>query len=195
MLTRDDIFSGLKRIGELAREEGMTVDIAVFGGSAIAMTWQFRVATRDVDAVVIKAKDKAFLNRAGKLIAEEKGWETDWLNDGVKGFIGEVQDFNEYPLAPNDDNPGIRVYTPTPEYMLALKCMAMRIDDPDGASDIEDIKHLLEILDVNGTDEVMDIVEHYFPKGRVSAKVQFGIEEIIGSLQEQKDEPQTHKPG
>jgi hypothetical protein len=52
MLDRSDIENGFARLGALAAADGIVVDLAVYGGSAIALAWGFRVATRDVDAVV-----------------------------------------------------------------------------------------------------------------------------------------------
>ena len=47
------------------------VDMAVYGGSAIVLAWEFRVATRDVDAVV--HGDPTFIRRAVKQVADEQG--------------------------------------------------------------------------------------------------------------------------
>ena len=52
MFSREEIRRGLVRLGELALAEQKIIDIAVYGGSAIVLAWGFRVATRDVDAVV-----------------------------------------------------------------------------------------------------------------------------------------------
>ena len=43
--------------------------------------------------------------------------------------------------------PGLRVVAPSPEYMLALKCMASRISSaPGGADDVADITFLVRHL-------------------------------------------------
>jgi len=51
-LTRRQIETGLREIGKRAREAGEVIEIALYGGSAIVLVFNFRKATRDVDVVV-----------------------------------------------------------------------------------------------------------------------------------------------
>jgi len=65
------------------------------------------------------------------------------MNDAVKGFAspkGDHELYKEY----THDNGGIKVFTPSARYLLAMKCMAMRIDEPDGHNDIDDILSLIK---------------------------------------------------
>jgi hypothetical protein len=57
MLDRSEIERGFARLGAFAAADGIVIDLAVYGGSAIALAWGFRVATRDVDAVVRNGKN------------------------------------------------------------------------------------------------------------------------------------------
>lgn len=49
-LTRDDILAGWSRLGELAAQEGRTIDLLVIGGAVMAVHFRAREATADVDA-------------------------------------------------------------------------------------------------------------------------------------------------
>lgn len=40
-----------KQLGTLALQEGQVIDLAVYGDSALAIAYDLRTATRDVDAV------------------------------------------------------------------------------------------------------------------------------------------------
>ena len=84
-LTRDDILRGLKAIDLRARTAGILVDLAIYGGAALAIAFDIRLATRDVDAVVRGSPD--FLRAAAAAVALDEGWPEGWLNDGVKGFL------------------------------------------------------------------------------------------------------------
>jgi hypothetical protein len=181
MLSKNDIEDGLKRLGEIAEEHGMIIDISVYGGSALAIAWNSRVATKDVDAVA--HGDAAFLRKACQQIAEEKDWPEDWLNDGVKGFLSSSPEIHLHGVYPAIDHHGIRVYVPSAEYMLALKCMAMRPEGVDGSQDIDDIKFLIKEIGLTTADAVLDIVERFYPKKNIQPKVRFGVEEIIEGLQ------------
>lgn len=176
-LDKSDIESGLKRLGEIALLESKMIDISVYGGSALVIAWDSRVSTRDVDAVVVG--DAGFLRKATKQVAEEKGWPEDWLNDGVKGFLSDHQEMAVHGIYPSIDSPGLRVYVPTAEYMLAMKCMAMRIGGADSARDVDDIRFLIGECGLEKAEEAIAIVEKFYPQRMIQPKVAFGIEEIF----------------
>ena len=177
MFSKTDIERGLTRLGEIAYNAEKIIDIAVYGGSAIALAWGFRVSTRDVDAVI--HGEPEFLRGAVKQVADEEDWPENWLNDGVKGFISANQELQLQGSYPSIQNLGLRVYVPTAEYMLAMKCMAMRIESIEGAQDVEDIRELLQILDMKSAEQVLNLVEKFYPRALIPAKVSFGIEEIL----------------
>ena len=77
-----DAFASL---GRLAWADGKTVDIAVYGGSALILSYDWRIATKDVDGVY--EDDRAIVRLLAARVAAERGWPDDWLNDGVKGFL------------------------------------------------------------------------------------------------------------
>ena len=176
-MTKHEIIAGLQALGELAREDNRVIDIAIYGGAAIVLAWNFRVATKDVDAVVMNAQDGEFLRAAVAKVAAAKGFAPDWLNDAVKGFLHQKQDLQELPLFSGHENCGIRVFTPTAEYMLAMKCMAMRLGE--GSQDAADIRSLLATLKIQTLDAAMDIVARYYPEEMIAPRVRFGLEELI----------------
>ncbi len=182
MFSKQDIQHGLTRLGEIAYESRKVIDIALYGGSAIALAWEFRVSTKDVDAVV--RGDPAFLRDAVRQVAEEEGWPQDWLNDGVKGFLSAHEELRLQGTYPVPERPGLRVYVPTPEYMLAMKCMAMRPEGVAGAQDIDDIRKLIGISDMQTHDEVLALVEKFYPRALIPPKVALGVEEIMQQLSE-----------
>ncbi|NTW37179.1 MAG: hypothetical protein HGB17_13860, partial [Syntrophobacteraceae bacterium] len=73
---------GLTKLAHMAEAEDRHIEIAVFGGSAIVLEWEFRKSTRDIDIVV--SQDAAFVRSAARNIAAEMGWPEDWMNDAVK---------------------------------------------------------------------------------------------------------------
>ena len=80
------------------------------------------------------------MRRAGAQIAEEEGWPEDWLNDGVKGFISANEQMQLMAGFEASSSGGLRIHSPTPEYLFAMKCMAMRPEGIDGSHDISDIR-------------------------------------------------------
>jgi hypothetical protein len=173
-------------LGRRAYAAGRVVEIAIYGGSAVMLTLDNRVATRDVDAVF--EKDKEFVRRIAREIAEEFGWDADWLNDGVKGWLSAAETdpstkrlFGTYP---SEDEPGLRVFVPRPEYLFAMKCRAMRVGGVDSSEDIEDIRKLAEALGIKTAQKALELVQTFYPAHMIQPKTQFGLEEIFSKLRE-----------
>jgi hypothetical protein len=177
MLTRDDILLGFHKLDALAREARMLVDLAVYGGAAMALAFDVRNATRDVDAVVRGNPD--FLRHAVARVASEEGWPEDWLNDGVKGFLSHNEQMRLMASFMASPEGGLRIYVPTPEYMFAMKCMAMRPEGIDGSHDISDIEALADLARIEGAEAALALVEAFYPADRIPPKVRFGVEEIM----------------
>lgn len=69
---------------------------------------------------------------------------------------------------------------PTPEYLLAMKCMASRIGavetDPD---DVSDIIFLVRHLQLKSANEVMELIAAYYPPERVPIKSHYLVEGLF----------------
>jgi hypothetical protein len=68
------------------------------------------------------------------------------------------------------------VFVAAPEYLLAMKCMSMRLGKGD--SDLEDVRFLMSHLGLQKTEDVLDLVSRYYPEDRIQPKTRFAIEEI-----------------
>ena len=184
LLSSSDIRRGLHRLDELAEASNVTVDLAIYGGAAMVLAFDARAATRDVDAVV---KGKAdFLRQAVAEIALAEGWPPDWLNDGVKGFLSAEEKMvvmREFQGSPSG---GLRVTMPVPEYLFAMKCMAMRSASDGSSGDIADVEMLAGLIGITDAGAALDIVASFYPAGLILPKVRFGIEEIMERLTARK---------
>ena len=176
-LSKQDILRGLHRLDEKARVAKVIVDMAVYGGAALALVFDLRQATRDVDVVVRGSQE--FLRRAAGEIAEEEGWPADWLNDGVKGFLSHHEELRALTEFQASNEGGLRLYVPVPEYLFAMKCMAMRPEGIEGSRDIADIEALADKIGVADMDAALTLVEKFYPASRIPPKVRFGVEEIM----------------
>ena len=181
MLTEADLQDAFMELGTEARREGKVIDLAVYGGSALMLVSNFRVATRDVDAVV--DGDPSTIERLAQVIAQKRGWTNDWLNDGVRTYLspnvnGLKEHHELFRAYPSEQEPGLRVFVPTPEYMLAMKLMAMRIDPVGGKSDVDDIINLAEVVGLESADDAVEFVAAFYPEARISGRLRLGIREL-----------------
>jgi hypothetical protein len=179
-LTRKDILRGFGKLDAMAREADKVIELAVYGGAALALSFDMRVSTRDVDAVVRGAPD--FARKCAAKVARDEGWPMDWLNDGVKGFLSASEQMRLMRDFSAAHGKGLRVLVPSPEYLFAMKCMAMRPEGIDGSHDISDIEALAGIAGIADAKSALELVESFYPAGRIPPKVRFGVEEIMARV-------------
>jgi hypothetical protein len=155
----------------------------------------FRVSTRDVDAVV--QGDQAFCDEAVAAIADRRGWPRDWLNDGVRTYLSpRVEGLAQHELCrayPTDANPGVRVFVPTAEYMLAMKLMAMRIDPAGGGVDLADILSLMAVVGLRRKEDIVDFAAGFYPEARISGKLALSLD-ALWRAKERRDEEAGREP-
>lgn len=184
----EDAFAGL---GQRARTDGRVIDIAVYGGSALMLVSNFRASTADVDAVA-SDENQAYLEACADELGRTLGLPTGWLNDQVfpylsdqvDGFACEHSHFRSYP---NEAEPGLRVYVPTPEYMCALKLIALRIEPGTAAKDFEDLQHLTALLRLDTPQKALALVSQFYAKGEVAGRVENGIRRLYDLFRERGD--------
>jgi hypothetical protein len=180
---RATLLSAFHYLGRAAWAEGATIEIAVYGGSALTLIFDWRAATKDVDGVFDLDRDR--VRRLAAHVAEDRGWPADWLNDGVKGFLSaRDREDDMKPLLgefPSVDEPGLRVFVPRPEYLFAMKCRAMRLGGVDENRDIEDKGRLAAEIGIQSAEAAMEVVASFCPRSQLQPKVRFGLEEIFAS--------------
>lgn len=178
-LSKAQIIAALQRLNELLHEKGVIGELCIFGGAAMVLAFDARESTRDVDAIFVPKQD---VIAAAQQVAGEMGFELDWLNDGVKGFVsseGEVTS-DGMPVFTN-----LRVMRPTTEYLLAMKCLASRVADYGTGGDKIDVATLIKHLGITDPAAVIDIVVSYYKESIIQPKVQYFIEEIVAELNSQ----------
>jgi hypothetical protein len=178
--TAEKMELAFKMLGSKAIEAGRIVDLAVYGGSALALAYDLRRTTKDVDAVY--EADKDFIPNAVAAIAEDLDLPTDWLNDAVKGYLSQNEPGNMLKFAsyPSESEVGLRVFVPAPEYFFAMKCIDIRIGA--GSNDVEDVRKLALVCGIKNSDEALKIVESFYPGSRIPPKTSLALEEIFQSL-------------
>jgi hypothetical protein len=174
-LTREQILSALQSLSDKLCEQGLVGEICLFGGTVMVLAFNARVSTKDVDALF---QPSTPIRQLAASVAEEHQLTTDWLNDGVKGFVSAR---HELTMGNLPQFPNLRLTMPVPEYLLAMKCMAGRLGGTgDGASDIPDIIFLVRHLKLTSAKAVLDLVARYYPPGRIPIKTQYLIEGLFG---------------
>lgn len=167
-MDREEIVAALTDLAAELRRRGTSADMYVVGGAAIALAYDERRATRDIDAVF---EPKSAVYEAAAIVAEQRGLPAGWLNDAVKGFLA-----GDDPAAtPVLDLPGLRCLAASPRTLLALKVLAHRVGE-----DEEDVRLLAGQLGLERADQVLAVAEETFGD-RLDAAARFFVEEIFGA--------------
>ena len=82
-MNREEIIRALTALGEALQRRGVEGELCVVGGAAIALAYDERRSTRDIDAVF---EPKTTVYEAAAEVGEQLALPVGWLNDAVKGF-------------------------------------------------------------------------------------------------------------
>ena len=168
-LTRDDIGRLFTLLDQELAAVGAIGELYLVGGAVMCLVFDARPATRDVDALFEPAQ---VVREAAARVAARAGVPDRWLNDAVKGYLGTRSAFDAFL-----DLPNVRVFVARPEYLLAMKCAAMRLGEE--FHDLDDVRYLLRYLDISTVDEALEIVTRYFEEGQLQPKTRLALEELL----------------
>ncbi|MEQ9450219.1 MAG: DUF6036 family nucleotidyltransferase [Pseudomonadales bacterium] len=164
-----DIEHLLKSLNEELGKQGTTGEIYLVGGAVMCLAYKTRASTKDLDAYFEPTKE---IRDAAQRIAERENYPTDWLNDAVKGFLSTKGDYEPYL-----DHSNLKVFVAKPEYLLAMKCLAMRLGQE--FHDEEDIRFLLRYLNISSYQTAIELVQKYYSLEQIPQKTLYALEEIL----------------
>ncbi len=174
-LSRARIVQALRRLGELAVAQKVTLEVSINGGAVFTLVYGSREATKDVDAVVRPSDIAATL---AAQVARELALPDDWLNDHVKRFLAAKEAKRE--LAQCDFGEGLRVSVPTAAYLLAMKLRACRPPLPGYVGDYGDIRFLVEKMQIRAVDAAEAVHDRFFPHDVLSDAAKQVVKSAIG---------------
>ena len=158
-------------LNEELQKEDVEGEIYLVGGAVMCLVFAARGSTRDVDAFFQPSQK---IREAAAKIALKLGIRQDWLNDSVKAYLspyGQFETFLEFEK--------LRVLTCQADYLLAMKCLAMRIGEE--FHDLADIRYLLRYLNITTYEEALTVITRYYPLKAFPQKTLYALEELINS--------------
>lgn len=161
-----ELFVALDR--ELAAR-AVVGEVGLLGGAVMCLVFQARESTKDVDAVFAPTRE---IRDAARAVAVRFGVPDDWLNDAAKGFV-----LSSPPRVQVLNLPNLRVWAPSADYMLAMKCVSARFDTHDA----DDVAFLVRHLGLVTPDEVFDRIARYYPREQVPPRTWYLVEELLDS--------------
>jgi hypothetical protein len=139
----------------------------------MALAYDARRATRDVDALF---QPHGIVHEEALTVADELGLPRWWLNEQASSYVAPGGD----PAASRVfDHPGLRVFAASPEHLLAMKAFAAR------PRDTEDIRQLVQLLDLHTVNDVLASVRAIFPEEEPPGRLRLLLEDIFSEKDNQ----------
>jgi hypothetical protein len=168
-LTAADLRRLFDLLNEDLRQSGTEAELFLVGGAVMCLAYAARPSTLDVDALFRPATQ---VREAAARVAIKARLSPDWLNDAVKGYLSAQGDFALFLELDH-----LRIMVAQAEYLLAMKCLAMRI----GAEfhDEDDIRYLLRHLNILAYEKAIAVITKYYPVERFPQKTLYTLAELL----------------
>lgn len=170
-MDKEQLLMYLNALNHKMQQNEISGELHMYGGAVMCLVLNARQTTKDIDAWFVPTQD---IRELIKQVAQDNEIDENWLNDGVKGFISENDEMEDFLTLSN-----LKISSAKPEYVFAMKCMAAR--NESDSKDIEDIKFLIKYLNIKTYDEAEKILLKYFPPNLINIKTQLTLEEIFES--------------
>lgn len=125
------------------------------GGAAMAVAFDTRRSTRDVD-VSLRLGGGAFWDAAAQ-VAKRHHLDPEWINSRAAAFLTNEPDVD----ATEFGVPGLRVAVASPHHLIALKLRAMRDRDMD------DLEFLFRHVGITHPQQAADIHDRLFDESYI----------------------------
>ena len=129
-------------------DEGVEEELCKVGGAVLRLVFRGAPGTRRPDRLF---GDVAASKRAEDVVATRFDLPAGWVDAAVRRHLADPTVVFE--------SPELTVYAPPPDYLLAMKCAALRFA-PDSNTE-SDVRYLLMYLGVTGPEQAVQLVDGY----------------------------------
>ena len=148
---REKIIELLTELGRRLSAKGVVGHLYIVGGAAMALEFDTRRTTRDIDAVF---HPPTMIAEEAAAMAQDLGLPSGWLSATARAFIPGPDD-NPVPL----DVEGLQVAISSAQNLLAMKMAAGR------PQDLSDLVTLFRHLEIKRPEQAVDMAERMYGAG------------------------------
>lgn len=174
-LDADGVLALFQELSDRLAVAGVSAQLFVVGGAAMALAYDRGRVTRDVDALFVPAPE---VRRIAEEMSGPHGLEPDWLNDAAKGFLPGA---DEHPRTVFE-SASLLVQVPSPSYLLAMKLHASRDE-----RDLNDAAVLFNRLGYTSAQDCIDLLTATYPTGQLLPRHRYIAEDIAARAHARTD--------
>lgn len=141
----EQILEMLKELARRLEAHDVAADLYLVGGAAMALEYNSRRTTMDIDALYFPEQT---VTQVAREMAADLGLDPAWLNSAARAWIPDGADEETVPVRVADN---LRLRVASPRYLLAMKLAAGRDQD------IPDIAVLCTALGIQSAAAAVDI--------------------------------------
>jgi hypothetical protein len=184
LLDRETIEKAFRFMGQYLLDRKALGEIAIYGGSAILLQFDWRKASRDIDARVTSDSSHGLIMAAAADAASHLGLPRSWLSENVTMYArrGEGEaDRVLVGLYPSPERFGLRVTAAKPAYLLAMKLSALERTTNDNR-DYDDAIRLSIECGVSTADGLREIYRQFFPDETIPPRAEMRLGELVEDI-------------
>lgn len=164
-----------EEMGKACREKGAYYEIAIYGGSALMLVFDYRDATYDIDYVPVSGASDTIAEIANGA-ATSLGLPPNLFRDDVSVFVSDAARYEVYGEFPKGDG-NLRIFSATPEYIFSMKMLSMR-----STMDTQDVRDIWELADACGIDDdkaAISMLEKFYPGKSLPTRNRLILEDVF----------------
>ena len=150
---------------------GVACELCTVGGAVMSLVFRAEPDTRHVRALFAP---EGLLREAGEAVAEARGLSARWIPETVRGYVGPGTEQRAFLELPH-----LKVYAARAEYLLAMKCAALRLGPEAGGRD--DLQYLLRYLNLSTGEDALQVVHGYFNERQLPADVRETVDALLSN--------------
>jgi hypothetical protein len=183
-LDRETIEEAFRIMGQYLLDRKALGEIAIYGGSAILLQFDWRRTSEDVDATVLSG-NHGLVIRAAEEAGRQLELPRSWLSESVAMYTRERETASDRIFVgayPSPERVGLRVVAAKPSYLLAMKLNALQRSTSDDR-DFADAVQLGIACRVNTVDGLRDTFRSFFPDHDLPAVSDERLRELARAIQ------------
>ena len=162
----------------MAKSEGITLEIAFYGGSCLLLAYNYldRTLTKDLDAIIHPAEEAEKLLQR---IAKEEDLPDDWIDQGVKQFLSPRGTTYPTQLPELAKLPNLKISFPSASYLIAMKIRASVRSRFGYEGDLQDLRFLARKTNLRSLEDAQAILDRFFPDEVIPPRAAVTLNEIF----------------
>lgn len=163
-----------QELSDRLEERGQQAQLFVVGGAAMALEYDGKRVTRDVDAAFAPT---LVVRQIAAELGNLHGLEADWINDAAKGFLpGQDEEARTV-----FDSESLLVQVASPQYLLAMKLHAAR-----GERDLSDAATLYNVAGYTTAEEGAALLSRTYPVAQLLPRHRYIVDDVAHRASEQR---------